>query len=86
MFLEHMGEILSREKINSFLPARKRSGVRNIDTHIKSIRKALGEQELIQCVRSVGYWTETGMPKKAAGLLFVRSSFVSSACGDPDRR
>ena len=55
MFLEHMGEILSREKINSFLQARKRSGVRNIDTHIKSIRKALGEQELIQCVRSVGY-------------------------------
>ena len=52
---EHMGSVVSREFIDQVLPRRKRGSLRNVDTHIKSLRKRLGEEELIQCVRSVGY-------------------------------
>ncbi|MDO5425291.1 MAG: winged helix-turn-helix domain-containing protein [Eubacteriales bacterium] len=52
---EHMGDVVSREFINQMLPERKRSSLRNVDTHIKRIRKRVGREDLIQCIRSVGY-------------------------------
>ncbi|MGN1181146.1 MAG: winged-helix domain-containing protein [Suilimivivens sp.] len=53
--VEHMGEIVSREEISRHLPGRKRISLRNIDTHIKGIRKQEELRDMIQCVRSVGY-------------------------------
>lgn len=55
VLIQHMGEVLSREKINQHLPERQRETVRNIDTHIKNIRRKIGDKEIIKCVRSVGY-------------------------------
>lgn len=50
-----MGDAVSREKINQLLPDRKRNSLRNVDTHIKNIRKELGMDAVIRSVRSVGY-------------------------------
>ncbi len=55
MLVEHMGSVISREVINETLPSRTRHSYRNVDTHIKCIRKLFGTEEVIQCVRSVGY-------------------------------
>lgn len=55
VLMEHMGEVLSREQINGCLPERKRTTQRNIDTHIKNIRKIPGMRESIRSVRSMGY-------------------------------
>lgn len=52
---QHMGDVVSREEINRALPERKRSSGRNIDNHIKGIRQAFGEENVIRSVRSVGY-------------------------------
>lgn len=55
MLLEHMGETVSRVYINQTLPRRVRLSERNVDTHIKMLRKNLGCSRVIRCVRSVGY-------------------------------
>lgn len=55
MLAEHTGEVVSREAIIQNLPARKRSSLRNIDTHIKQIRQNKGMEQLIRCVRPIGY-------------------------------
>lgn len=52
---ENLGDVVSRETINELLPERQRTSLRNVDTHIKQIRRHLGTAELIQCIRSVGY-------------------------------
>ena len=69
--LEHIGEVVTREEINRCLPKRHRRTLRNVDTHIKEIRREIGVKELIRCVRSVGYsipadrlWETAGMDKK----------------------
>lgn len=53
--LEHMGKAVSRTEINRALPERKRENERNIDTHIKNIRRCLDLKDVIVSVRSVGY-------------------------------
>lgn len=53
--LEHAGKAVSREEINHILPERKRMTDRNIDTHIKNIRRVLDMKKIIVSVRSVGY-------------------------------
>lgn len=53
--LEHAGKAVSREEINHILPERKRMTDRNIDTHIKNIRRVLNMKRIIVSVRSVGY-------------------------------
>lgn len=53
--LAHMGRAVSREDVNRILPERKRENGRNIDTHIKNIRRCLDLKEVIVSVRSVGY-------------------------------
>lgn len=53
--LEHMGKVVTREEINGVLPFRKREGVRNVDTHIKNLRRRLDLKDVILSVRSVGY-------------------------------
>lgn len=53
--LRHAGKAVSREEINSILPERKRMTDRNIDTHIKNIRRTLNMKKIIVSVRSVGY-------------------------------
>lgn len=53
--LEHVGKAVSREDVNRILPERKRENGRNIDTHIKNIRRCLDLKEVIVSVRSVGY-------------------------------
>ena len=53
--LEHIGEVVTREEINRCLPERQRATLRNVDTHIKVIRREIGIKELIRCVRSIGY-------------------------------
>lgn len=53
--LEHMGRAVSRSEINRILPERKRENERNIDTHIKNIRRCLDLKDVIVSVRSVGY-------------------------------
>ena len=53
--LEHMGRAVSREEINKILPQRKREGGRNVDTHIKNLRRRLDLNDVILSVRSVGY-------------------------------
>lgn len=53
--LDHVGTVVSREEMLSVLPERKRGNTRNIDTHIKHIRKHLDMRDVIVCVRSVGY-------------------------------
>lgn len=53
--LEHAGKAVSREEINKILPERKRMTERNIDTHIKNIRRVLDMKKVIVSVRSVGY-------------------------------
>ena len=53
--LDHVGTVVSREEMLSVLPDRKRGSARNIDTHIKHIRRMLDMREVIVCVRSVGY-------------------------------
>lgn len=53
--LEHIGTVVSREEINEALPSRKRDGGRNVDTHIKNLRRRLDLQDVILSVRSVGY-------------------------------
>ena len=55
LLVEHMGSVISREVINETLPRRTRHSYRNVDTHIKCIRKLFGTEDVIQCVRSVGY-------------------------------
>lgn len=55
ILLENMGRVVSREHINHELPRRMRTSLRNVDTHIKDIRKAFDAADLIKCVRSVGY-------------------------------
>ena len=52
---ERIGQVVPREQINQLLPQRKRSSLRHVDTHIKQIRKAVGQRDMIQCVRSIGY-------------------------------
>lgn len=52
---ERIGKVVPREEINQLLPERKRSSLRNVDTHIKQIRRKIGCGEMIQCVRSIGY-------------------------------
>ncbi len=61
ILVEHMGEAVSREYINGILPWRVRGSDRNIDAHIKGIRRVLGRDELIQCVRKVGYSIPTDL-------------------------
>lgn len=53
--VEHLGEVVPRTLMNELLPKRKRNSTRNIDTHIKCIRKMVGSKEIIQCIRAVGY-------------------------------
>lgn len=53
--LSHVGKAVSREDINRILPERKRENGRNIDTHVKNIRRCLDLKEVIVSVRSVGY-------------------------------
>lgn len=53
--LEHIGKVVSREEINGILPLRKRNGRRNVDTHIKNLRRRLNLNDAILSVRSVGY-------------------------------
>lgn len=53
--LEHIGAVVSREEINEALPSRKRDGGRNVDTHIKNLRRRLDMHDVILSVRSVGY-------------------------------
>ena len=55
ILLEHMGETVSRLFINQNLPKRIRLSERNVDTHIKMLRKNLGCSSVIRCIRSVGY-------------------------------
>ena len=55
VLMENLGRVVTREKINQYLPQRKRESARNVDTHIKNLRRQLGIQDLIKCVRSVGY-------------------------------
>ncbi|MGN0293866.1 MAG: transcriptional regulator [Lachnospiraceae bacterium] len=55
LLIEHIGEVISREEINRKLPERQRHSTRNVDTHIKQIRKHLQTRDLIKCIRSVGY-------------------------------
>lgn len=55
LLAEHMGEVVSREAISRNLPTRKRSSLRNIDTHIKQIRQNKGMEGIIRCVRPIGY-------------------------------
>ncbi len=52
---EHMGEVVSREVLSQSLPKRKRASLRNIDTHIKQLRQNKGLDDLIRCVRPIGY-------------------------------
>lgn len=49
------GRAVSREEINKILPQRKREGGRNVDTHIKNLRRRLDLNDVILSVRSVGY-------------------------------
>lgn len=53
--LEHIGKAVTREEINGILPFRKREGTRNVDTHIKNLRRRLDMKDVILSVRSVGY-------------------------------
>lgn len=53
--LKYAGKAVSREEINQILPERKRMTDRNIDTHIKNIRRVLDMKKVIVSVRSVGY-------------------------------
>lgn len=53
--LKYAGRAVSREEINYILPERKRMTDRNIDTHIKNIRRILDMRKVIVSVRSVGY-------------------------------
>lgn len=55
LLAENLGDVVSRESINQVLPERKRGSLRNVDTHIKNIRRNMGGADMIQCVRSVGY-------------------------------
>lgn len=54
--VDNIGEVITREWMNQQLPKRKRTTLRNVDTHIKSIRKKVGITDMIQSVRSVGYY------------------------------
>lgn len=56
LLIEHVGEAVSRELINQMLPSRSRSSQRNVDTHIKYIRRKMACAPVIRCVRSVGYY------------------------------
>ena len=56
--LSHPGKAMTRKELNSLLPERKRESGRNIDTHIKNIRKLLHMEDVIKSVRSVGYRIE----------------------------
>lgn len=56
LLVEHVGEAVSRELINQTLPRRSRSSLRNVDTHIKYIRRQMDWGHVIRCVRSVGYY------------------------------
>ena len=56
--LEHIGKVMTRKEMNYLLPERKRGSMRNIDTHIKNIRRLLHMKDVIKCVRSVGYRIE----------------------------
>lgn len=53
--LDHVGTVVTREEMLLVLPERKRGSTRNIDTHIKHIRRLLDMRDEIVCVRSVGY-------------------------------
>ena len=53
--LDHAGTVVRREEMLNVLPHRKRGSTRNIDTHIKHIRRMLDMRDVIVCVRSVGY-------------------------------
>lgn len=55
LLAEHMGDVVTRDLLSRALPRRRRVSQRNIDSHIKSLRKCLGREECIQCIRSVGY-------------------------------
>lgn len=57
--LEKIGTAVSREEINQILPFRKRESTRNVDTHIKNIRRILDMQDVIISVRAVGYRVDT---------------------------
>ena len=53
--LEHIGKAVNRREITQILPPRKRESMRNIDTHIKNIRRRLDMQDVIISIRSIGY-------------------------------
>lgn len=53
--LNHIGVAINREKINQILPERKRDSLRNVDTHIKNIRRYFDMKKVIVSVRSIGY-------------------------------
>ncbi|MGN1141377.1 MAG: winged helix-turn-helix domain-containing protein [Oliverpabstia sp.] len=55
MLIEHAGDVVPREFINQSLPPRKRNSLRNVDTHIKCIRKKAGMEDIIRSVRPIGY-------------------------------
>ena len=55
ILIEHVGEVVSREYIDSKLPKRKRNSLRYVDVHIRSLRKKENIGVLIKSVRSVGY-------------------------------
>lgn len=42
ILIEHVGEVVFREYIDSKLPKRKRNSLRYVDVHIRSLRKYRG--------------------------------------------
>ena len=70
--LDYIGTAVTREEMLLVLPERKRGSTRNIDTHIKHIRRLLDMRDVIVCVRSVGYRVD-------------EEGFLRKICGSADR-
>ena len=52
---ERIGQVVPENRSTSNTRSSVRSSLRHVDTHIKQIRKAVGQRDMIQCVRSIGY-------------------------------
>ena len=82
--LDHAGTVVRREEMLNVLPHRKRGSTRNIDTHIKHIRRMLDMRDVIVCVRSVGYRLDEerflGKICKAADFVKVISEKYFDFC------
>ena len=64
LLAEHMGDVVTRDLLSRALPRRRRVSQRNIDSHIKSLRKCLGREECIQCIRSAVSYTHLDVYKR----------------------